>query len=91
MPLLVLAKNLVVEGVLAPNAKSAVIGTIPAIYKPGNGYKITKIGNKRIRSVGAMIKFMSASQSVMARHVFILIILIIAFATTMRVISFFLR
>ncbi len=66
-----------VKVVLVPIAANAVIGTIVAIWEPGDGSRIGPIGRTMIGPVGAMIKFTSVSRNVMVPPVLIMVIMVI--------------
>ncbi len=78
----------IVTAVFVPVAANAVIGTIiTMIWKPGDGSRVAPIGNIKIGSVGAMVKFGKVSRNVMVPPV--LMIFMFVCVMTMCVIKSF--
>ncbi len=61
-----------------PVVANAVIGIIiTMIWKPGDGSRVAPIGNRRIGTVGTMVKFGNVSRNVMVPPVLLLVVFIL--------------
>lgn len=76
LPNLAPTKNLIVGVVIVLDAVTAVIGTILAIRQVGAGYKMWRIGKRKIGIVIIVIVFLTVLRNVMVQHVIMIIIIV---------------